>query len=296
VGPAIDRAAFHTVMRFESKLFDYNIRLAYRKVECVNEVSEIEHRAAQACLRRCELSHDVEMNYAAELPGFTGLGTSSSFVVGLLNSLWAYRGRYASPHELAMQAIDIERNALGESVGCQDQTFAAYGGVNLIEFCPNDDIVVHRIPISTDRQREIESSLLMVFTGMTRRASDLASRQIKKVEANKNSLLSLRRMVDEGHKALTSGSVETFGKLLHEGWLIKQSLDESISTGHIGSIYQRGIDAGAFGGKLLGAGGGGFILFVVPPEKRSAVIASLPDLNHIELKINAPGSRVIHSS
>lgn len=296
LGTAIDRAAFHTVMRFESRLFEYNLRLAYRQVECVKGLDEIQHKAAQACLRRCECARDIEINYAAELPSFTGLGTSSSFVVGLLNALWAYRGKYASPHDLALQAIDIERNVLGESVGCQDQTFAAYGGVNLVEFLPNDDIVVHRVPLSPERVREIEASLLMVFTGITRRASDLAAKQIKKVDANKQSLLTLRTMVDRGHKALTCGSVESLGRLLHEGWLIKQSLDDGIASGPIAQIYQRGIDAGAFGGKLLGAGGGGFILFLVPADKHDDIKRALGDFQEIPIKINAPGSRVIHAS
>lgn len=297
LGTAIDRSAFQTVMRFESKLFDYSIRLAYRQVECVRTLDEVQHRAFQACLRRLELSHDIEVNYAAELPSFTGLGTSSSFVVGLLNALHAFKGRHCGPMDLCRQAIEIERDALGEAVGCQDQAWAAFGGVGLIEFKTCDDIVVHRIALSPARRREIESHLMLVYTGITRRAADVAARQIKKAADNKDRYLRMRRQVDEGYAVLTGqGSLEPLGALLHEGWMLKQALDESISNGRIGDIYRTGIEAGAWGGKLLGAGGGGFVLFVVPPERRPAVRAALHDLREIEIGIDAPGSRVIHAS
>jgi len=297
LGTAISRSAYQTVMRFESSLFDYSIRLGYRQVECVRTLDEIQHRAFQACLRRLEISHDVEVNYAAELPSFTGLGTSSSFVVGLLNALHSFKGRFATPMELCRQAIEIERDVLGEAVGCQDQAWAALGGMGLIEFKPNDDIVVTRIPMSTQRRAEIESHLLMVFTGITRRAADLASKQIKKADENKDRYLRMRRQVDEGYSVLTgNASLANLGTLLHEGWMLKQSLDESISNGKIGEIYKAGTDAGAWGGKLLGAGGGGFVLFVVPPERRERVRNALKGYQEISFGIDAPGSRVIHAS
>ena len=297
LGTAISRFAFQTVMRFESSLFDYSIRLGYRQVECVRSLDEIQHRAYQACLRRLELTQGIEANYNAELPGFTGLGTSSSFVVGLLNALHSFKGRYATPMELTRQAIEIERDVLGEAVGCQDQAWAAFGGMGLIEFKPNDDIVVTRIPMSPARRAEIESHLLMVFTGITRRAADLASRQIKKADENKDRYLRMRQQVDEGYAVLTgSAGLEGLGRLLHEGWMLKQSLDESISNGRIGEIYKAGLGAGAWGGKLLGAGGGGFVLFVVPPERRARVREALKDYQEIPFGIDAPGSRVIHAS
>lgn len=297
LGTAITRSAFQTVMRFESKLFEYSIRLAYRQVECVKSLDDVQHRAFQACLRRLELTRDVEVNYAAELPSFTGLGTSSSFVVGLLNALHAFKGRHCGPMDLCRQAIEIERDVLGEAVGCQDQAWAAYGGVNLIEFKTNDDIIVHRVPLSPDRRREIESHLLLVYTGITRRAADVAEKQVRKCAENKDRYLKMRKQVDEGFGVLTGeGSLERLGALLHEGWLLKQSLDDSISNGRIGEIYKAGLAGGAWGGKLLGAGGGGFVLFVVPPEKKGRVREALKDLREIEIGIDAPGSRVIHAS
>lgn len=297
LGTAIDYSGVVTVMHFQSHLFDYSMRLAYRKVECVSEIGKIEHPVFRACLSRFEIDRDIEINYAAELPSFSGLGTSSSFVVGLLNALSTHRGRYMSPLELAQAAIEIERDVLGDAVGCQDQTFAAFGGFNLVEFTQSDDIVVHRVPLTAQRIADIESHLLLVFTGITRRASELAARQIKKVDDNAKTLARMRTLVDEGLNALVNqDSLEKFGRLLHESWMLKQSLDDAIATGPIGEAYKTGLEAGAFGGKLLGAGGGGFILFIVPPEKRQHLRDKLRHLHEIPLRINAPGCRVLHSS
>jgi len=295
LGTAIDQCAYLTVMRFHAQLFDYNIRLAYRKVECVGKLAEIEHAPFRVILKKVGLESNVEINYAAELPGFSGLGTSSSFVVGLLNALYAYKGEIRSPMALAQEAIEIEREHLGESVGCQDQTFAAFGGVNLIEFRNCGDIVVNRVPLSRERIAEIEASLLMVFTGIKRRASDVAQKQIAKVSDNNERLTKLRHMVDDGYEAMTGGRLENLGNLLHEAWLLKQQLDDGISNSAIGDIYKAGMEAGAWGGKLLGAGGGGFVLFLVPPEKRASIREKLGHLEDIPLRINHPGSRVVHA-
>jgi len=295
LGTAIDQAAYLTVMRFHSALFDYNIRLAYRTVECVSKLTEVQHAPFRAALRHVGIERDIEINYAAELPGFSGLGTSSSFLVGLLNALHAFRGQTRTPLQLATEAIEIEREHLGECVGCQDQTFAAFGGVNLIEFRRAGDIVVNRVPLGRERIEEIESSLLLVFTGVRRRASEVAQGQVGRVVENNGRLTKLRHMVDAGYKALTAGSMEHFGGLLHESWLLKQQLGDGVSNGPIAEIYDAGLEAGAFGGKLLGAGGGGFVLFIVPPDRRTAIAQKLGHLEQIPLRINHPGSRVIHA-
>ena len=177
IGTAVDKSAFFCMSPFYSKLFDYSIRIAYRQVECVNSIDELEHAPFRECLRWAGVSRDIEINHSAELPAFTGLGSSSSFVVGLLNTLHTFNRRMTPPLDLAYEAVALERGPLGESVGCQDQTLAAVGGFNLIEFHGLDDFVVHRIPLSPARLRELEDHLLVFFTGIKRRAEEMAGRQ-----------------------------------------------------------------------------------------------------------------------
>lgn len=293
---AVDHSAFVSVSRFYSRLFDYNIRIAYRQVECVKELDEIQHPAFRECLRYCGISRDVEVNYAAELPSFSGLGSSSTFVVGLLNALHAFKGRAVRPLELAYQAIELERGVMRECVGCQDQTLAAVGGFNVLEFHSTNNIVVHRVPLSPERRQFFEQHLLLLYTGLRRRASEVAVRQVNKISQNLAALKRMREMVDEAYDCLTgSGDLEPFGRLLDGSWRLKQTLDEGVANRDIFELYEEGLAAGAFGGKLLGAGGGGFLLFFVPPERRRQVRERLARLEEISLGINAPGSHILHA-
>jgi D-glycero-alpha-D-manno-heptose-7-phosphate kinase len=295
LGTAIDKSAYFCMSRFYSRMFDYSVRIAYRKVECVRGIDDIEHAPFRECLRWAGVSGDVEINHAAELPAFTGLGSSSSFVVGLLNTVYAYKRRLVPPLELAYEAITVEREVLKESVGCQDQVFAAVGGFNLIEFRGRADFVVHRIPFTASRLEEFEGHLLIVFTGVKRRAEDLAARQVRRVGLNVSRLAAMRALVDEGfHTLAGSRPVSAFGELLHRSWLLKRELDDAISTDFIDELYRAGLDAGALGGKLLGAGGGGFLLFFVPPERRVAVQRRLGHLEQVDFRVNSPGSHVVH--
>jgi len=296
LGTAIDKCAYHSVTRFYSGLFDYSIRIAYREVECVKRVEDIRHDPFRECLRYCGVERDIEVGYSAELPGFTGLGSSATFVVGLLNALHAYRGRFVAPLELAHQAIEIERDILKDPVGCQDQTFAAVGGLNLIEFRGKREIVVHRVCVSDARRRELEAHLMIFYTGIQRRSASVTKGQIARVSENGDRLARMRAIVDEGHRVLTgSGPLSAFGALLHESWRLKAELDAGVADENLWSLYSAGLEAGALGGKLLGAGGGGFLLFFVPPERREAVRARLARLPEISVSINAPGSQVIHA-
>ena len=295
LGSAIDKSAYFAISKFYSRMFDYSIRIAYRKVECVAHLNDIEHVPFRECMRYAGAHRDIEINHSAEMPAFTGLGSSSSFVVGLLNTVYAFQAKLVHGLDLAYQAIDLERRVLGESVGCQDQTFAAVGGFNLIEFRSIGNFSVHRIPLGYQRIQEIESHLVAVFTGIKRKAEDLAKKQVSKTSENKSRLLSMRRMVDEGYEILASGKgLNHFGDLLQKSWVEKRSLDSSISNPEIDSMYQKAMDAGAFGGKLLGAGGGGFLLFFVPPEKRQKVKDAFPDKEQVDFRLDAPGSRVVH--
>lgn len=297
LGTAIDKSLFLSVTKFYSELFDYSIRLAYSKVECVQAIDDVEHVPFREILRHLGVTKDTEISIAAELPSFSGTGSSSSFVVGLLNTLAAFQGRYVKPMELAYQAIEIERNLLREHVGCQDQVLAAMGGFCLVEFRRLDDIVVHRLPLVAEEVRELESHLLLVFTGLRRRASAQAERQLARVELNASRLCQMRQLVDDAYESLVgSRSFERFGQLLDRSWQIKRELESSISNQTIDGLYRTAIDAGAWGGKLLGAGGGGFLLFVVPPEKRAAVLSSLAGHPEIPIRIDAAGSQVIFAS
>ncbi len=295
LGTAVDKALFFSMSHFYSKLFDYSLRIAYRQVECVRSLEEIQHVPFRECLRWAGVSKDVEITNSAELPAYTGLGSSSSFVVGLLNTVYAFQRKMKPSLEIAYEAIELERGVLKESVGCQDQTFAALGGFNLIEFRRLDDFVVHRLPIGGQRIAELEEHMLVVFTGIKRRAEDMAARQVKRVDANHRRLLALRGLVDEGYEILVNnGSLTAFGELLHRSWLLKRELDPAISNDTVNDIYDAGLEAGAVGGKLLGAGGGGFVLFIVAPERKQAVRQRLAHLEVVELKLNAPGTHVVH--
>lgn len=296
LGTAIDHSAFLSVSRFYSRLFDYSIRIAYRRVECVRSIEEIEHAPFRECLRSSGLSTDIEINYSGELPSFSGLGSSSSFVVGLLNALHAFQGRTQRPLDLALEAIRIEQDVLKETVGCQDQVFAAAGGFRVLEFRSRDDIIVDTVPLKPDRMRFLEGHLLLLHTGIKRRAADVAGQYVSRLDGRQSELRRMRDMVDQGYRVLTnSEGLSGFGELLDEAWRLKRSLAPSITAPEIEEYYRRGMQAGALGGKLLGAGGGGCMLFFVPPERRAAVRTSLSELEEIPIRINAPGSRVVHA-
>ncbi|MBI5234050.1 MAG: GHMP kinase [Deltaproteobacteria bacterium] len=296
LGTAVDKHIFHSVMPFHSHLFDYSIRISYRKVECVNGVDEIEHAPFRECLKYVGIDRDIEIDLTAELPSFSGMGSSSSFTVGLLNALLAYRGRTVPRMELAYMAIEIEREILKEAVGCQDQVFAAIGGMNVVEFITPRNIVAHSIPLSAQRREELESSFMLFYTGMKRRAASVEAKKINNIDAISGTLKKMLEQVDEGYRILTgTGPLSDFGMLLDNAWRHKRSLEESVSNDAIDKIYDTAVRAGALGGKVVGAGGGGFILFFVPPEKQDNVRKALGDFHQIGFAMNAPGSSIIYS-
>ena len=297
LGTAVGPSCYFTVAPLAAGMFNHRLRIAYRKVECVRRVDDIEHRPFRECLRWTGLTRDAEITLTAELPAMTGLGSSSAFTVGLLNAIYAHQKRPLAPLELARRAIEFERGVLRESVGYQDQTFAAVGGFNLIEFRTLDHIFVHRVALAPERLRELESHLLCFFTGIRRRADDLARAQARRVKQNLTRLLRMRALVDDGHRVLTgTGSLAPFGELLHESWALKRELDGRVSNARIDRWYRAGIDAGAIGGKLLGAGAGGFLLFFAPPETHHVIRARLAELVEVTFALDAPGSQVIFDS
>jgi D-glycero-alpha-D-manno-heptose-7-phosphate kinase len=297
LGTAIDKYVYLSVSKFYSELFDYSIRISYRQVECVKSLEEIQHIPFRECLRWCGITNDVEVDFTAELPAYTGLGSSASFIVGLLKSLYAFKGQNIDEFSLAQEAIKVERDILKEPVGCQDQLFASFGGFNLIKFYSMDNIAVQRVPMPSAKIREFEDHLMLFFTGIKRRATDIIKNQIEKVEQNKDSLKAMRLLVDEGYNILTNSiHLEEFGRLLHKSWVLKRSLDGNVANDDIDKMYAEGLKAGALGGKLLGAGGGGFILLFVPPKNKQDVRNQLHYLTEIPIRINAPGSHILNGT
>lgn len=293
---AIDKFSYVTASPFLSHLFDYSIRVSYRKVELVKNPSEMEHVVFRECLKFCGLEKDIELHNVADLPAFTGLGSSSAFTVSLLQALHSFKGEFIRPLDLAYEAIYVERHLVKDKVGCQDQLMAAMGGFNLVEFRKEDDIVVSRVTMAPERMAEFEEHIFIVFTGIKRRAANVVEKQLKRVGDNRETLKLMRAMVDKGWDILTSNQcLSAFGELLDQAWQAKRSLDVGISNGDIDRIYQQGREGGAWGGKLLGAGAGGFMLFFAPPSVHPRLAETFKDHQVLSVKINAPGSQIIFS-
>ena len=294
---SIDKYVYNTVSEFPSHLFDYNIRLSYRDVELVKNRDEIKHVVFRECLKYMGLDKDIELHTVADLPSFTGLGSSSSFTVSLLKVLHAYKGLYYKPLDVAYQAIDVEQNILKENVGCQDQVIAAIGGFNYIEFRKSDDISYYSVPIKKHTLEELENNLFLIFTRIKRKADKVAGKQVENIEKNRDILKAMRKMVDDGYDIVTDGKpLSKFGELLDESWKLKRQLDDSISNKVIDAIYQKGMESGALGAKLLGAGSGGFMLFYVPEERHQKFIKNFEGSDITRTKMSANRAEIIFSA
>lgn len=293
---AIDKYLYVTATPFVSRLFDHSIRVSYRKVEMVRRRHEIEHRVFRECLRLCGLKKDIELHTMADLPAFTGLGSSSAFSVALLQAVHCFKGQFLTPAALAREAIHLERRVLHENVGCQDQVMAAFGGFNLVEFRSEREFEVQRVPITPACLAALEKHLFLVFSGIARKASDVAAGQLARSVRNAGTLRRMHDMAYQGFKILSTGRrLRDFGELLHQAWLAKRSLDTGISGPEIDELYERGRKAGAIGGKLLGAGGGGFMLLFAPPGARLKLRKAFRDRQMLTVRLNAPGSQIIFS-
>jgi len=281
--------------RYLPPFFDYKYRIRYAKTEDTKTVDEIVHPSVRECLKYLQVREGVEVQHNADLPAMSGLGSSSTFTVGLLHALYSLKGFIINKHQLAMDAIHVEQNLIEENVGSQDQVCAAFGGLNKIVFGGSQEILVQPITISEHKLQILQDHLLMVFTGFQRRASEIAGEQIKTIPRKKAEMVIMMELVEEALKILnkdTDALVE-FGKLLHEQWMVKRSITDLISNSTIDDIYESGRKAGAIGGKLLGAGGGGFILFFVHPEMRSKVKETLKNLLQIPIRFEKLGSQII---
>lgn len=283
-------------VRHLPRFFDYSTELSYSKTERVTDVSAIEHPAIREAMKMLDM-HEIRLTYEADLPARSGLGTSSSFAVGMLNAFYALKGKYADKKKLADEAIYLERVLCNEAGGWQDQIAASYGGFNRINFNA-DGYEVLPIIISPDRKKRLNDNLLMFFTGFTRFSSDVQKANNVSAAEKRNQLKEMFLLVDEAEKVLTNtdADLDDFGRLLDCTWRLKKQTGSSISTGSIDEFYDKGIKAGALGGKLLGAGGGGFLVFYVQPEHKEAVMSAMKDLMHIPFSFETGGTRVIHYS
>ena len=274
------------------------IRVKYAKTETVSEVSDLQHPILREVFKEFNIKGGLEISSIADVPSGTGLGSSSSFTVGLLHALKVRAGATISKSNLAKEACRVEINLLKEPIGKQDQYAAAFGGLNIFEFKSDGEVVVKPVDITRDVIQELESNLLMFYTGDQRSASSILSEQKSNIQSEDKfkALKKMVDMVDEANQALLSNRLNDFGKILHENWMLKKSLASGIANKLIDDAYIAAIEAGAIGGKLLGAGGGGFLLFYVPPSQHHAVTESLKALRKFDFKFEEEGSKLIHYS
>lgn len=291
---AIDKYCYITCRRLPP-FFDYRSRISYSKVENVADNNAIEHPSVRGCLQFMGIREGVEIHHVADLPARTGLATSSAFTVGLLLGLYALGDRMRDKHALAQDAIHVEQDVLREAVGVQDQVAAAYGGFNHMTFQRDGSIQVKPMLAAPERIAELQSHMVLFFTGFARTASEIAKEQVKETPKRTTELTTMLQMVDEAVDIVSNNrrQIREFGSLLHESWNLKKALSSKISNAQIDEIYEAGRDAGAIGGKLLGAGGGGFMLFFVPPERREAVILRLRNLLCVPFSFSNRGSHVV---
>lgn len=287
-----DKYCYVTV-RHLPRFFDYKTHLTYSKTEQVNSVEEIQHPAIRNAMQWLDM-HEIRLTYESDLPARSGLGTSSSFAVGMLEAFYALKGQYADKRRLANDAIYLERTLCKEAGGIQDQIAASFGGLNRINFS-RDGYTVQPVIISPARKEALNGRLMLFFTGFSRFSSDIQKGTEQSMKDKTAQLLEMKSLVDDAEKILTdsSASLDEFGKLLDYTWRLKRGISSTISTSSIDEQYEAAMKAGALGGKLLGAGGGGFLLFYVPPERQEAVRNALAGQLHVPFKFENDGTKVI---
>ena len=283
-------------VRHLPRFFDYTTELSYSKTERVTDIEDIEHPAIRNAMKMLNM-HEIRLTYEADLPARSGLGTSSSFAVGMLNAFYALKGKYVDKKRLADEAIYLERVLCAEAGGWQDQIAASFGGFNRINFNA-DGYEVMPVIISPERKRRLNDNLLMFFTGFTRFSSDVQKANRQGYHDKTAELKEMLSLVDDAERVLTDKTtdLDDFGRLLDHTWKLKRQTGAAISTDSIDALYSKGIAAGVLGGKLLGAGGGGFLVFYVKPEYRESVMKAMSDLLYIPFRFEDGGTRVIHYS
>ncbi|MFB2936490.1 hypothetical protein ACE1B6_14665 [Aerosakkonemataceae cyanobacterium BLCC-F154] len=289
----IDKYCYLTC-RYLPPFFEHRLRIVYSQIENCQTIDEISHPAVRETLRYLKIDRGIEIHHDGDLPARSGMGSSSAFTVGLLHALYALLGKMPSKQQLAQESIYIEQESLKETVGSQDQVLAAYGGLNHVTFLPNGEISVRPITLNQERIQELNSNLMLFYTGIKRTASDVAGSYVNDIEAKRRQLRIMKDLVEESISILNSGQdLKGFGELLHEAWQAKRSLSKTVSNSSVDELYEQARSAGAIGGKLTGAGGGGFLLLFVPPEKQLKVRENLNKLIHVPFKFEFSGSQII---
>jgi len=296
VGMSINKYCYISI-RTLPPFFEHKHRIVYSKIELVRKIDEIVHPAVRSVLAEYPPNEGLEIHHDADLPARSGMGSSSSFTVGLLKAITEKYDDVLSKEELSHEAIRIEQEVIRENVGCQDQVWAVYGGLNRIDFEKDGRFKVSPIELPAGRVGDLMGSMLLFFTGFSRYASDIAKEQIENMASHQSQLKSIREIAEEAFVRLQDPkeTILSLGELLNDSWKMKRELAQSVSTSEIDEIYEAGMEAGAVGGKLLGAGGGGFILFMVPPPLREKVRERLSRLIHVSFDIEYEGSKIMHN-
>jgi D-glycero-alpha-D-manno-heptose-7-phosphate kinase len=291
---AIDKYCYITC-RYLPPFFEHRSRIVYSKIESVSSIDEIRHPAVRETLRFMDLNRGIEIHHDGDLPARSGMGSSSSFTVGLLNALYALKGVMPGRHQLLTESLHIEQNMIKETVGSQDQTIAAYGGFNHVNFMQNGDISVRPVIMTPESMHHFNDHLMLFYTGIKRTAADVADSYVPDLEDKKRQLRIMKDLVEEALSVL--GKVDNFrefGGLLHEAWQAKRSLSARVSNAEVDQMYEAARGAGALGGKITGAGGGGFMLLFVPPECQDKVRETLKSQIHVPFRIDNSGSQIIY--
>jgi D-glycero-alpha-D-manno-heptose-7-phosphate kinase len=291
---SIDKYCYITC-RYLPPFFEHKSRIVYSRIENCLTVDEIKHPAVREVLRYLRMDRGVEIHHDGDLPARSGMGSSSSFTVGLLHALYALKGTMPTKHELAMQSIHIEQQMIKETVGSQDQTLAAYGGFNHVQFLQNGEISVRPVIMTAEKSHRLNAHLMLFYTGIKRTAADVAGSYVDNIESKRRQLRIMKDLVDESLSLLNSDAGLTgFGELLHEAWLAKRSLSANVTNTYVDDAYSAARNAGAIGGKITGAGGGGFMLLFVPPERQGSVRAALSNLIHVPFSFDHNGSQIVY--
>lgn len=280
--------------RFLPPFFGFKYRIAWSRIENQRSIDRIIHPAVREVLRFMNIPHGLEIHHDGDLPARSGLGSSSAFTVGLLHALYALKGQMPTKKRLAKESIHLEQEVLKETVGSQDQVLASYGGFNLVAFHKDGEITVKPVTVSSKRMKELENHLMLFYTGIVRTASDIAKTFVPNIKQKEKQLFTMNEMVGQALHILNSKQdIGNFGKLLHETWSLKRSLSPSISNSLIDDIYLKALLAGATGGKIIGAGGGGFLLLFVPPSHQARVRKEFSKLIYVPFKFEHQGSQII---
>lgn len=293
LGTTIDKYT-HVSINTIAPFFDHKFRISYSKTELTENVTDIKHPSIRECLKYMNLDHELEINIFSDLPAKTGLGSSSSFTVGFLNALHALHGKMLSKGAMAKLACFVEQERICENVGSQDQYHAAFGGLNIIEFGANS--IQAKPVIAPKAARDaLEESLMLFYTGVTRFASDIVEKQVERTAKKDNDgfLNEMHSMVYEAADLLSKSDIPAFGKLMQTSWELKKKLSPNVSNPHIDALYDQAMNAGAYGGKLCGAGHGGFLAMLVPKERQEAVLKNV-DLLQVKCNFEDDGSKIIY--